>query len=103
MIYFCEKCFMASEEKQCHCCGRTNLRGVQQDDMCFVCEKPIIWGEMLVNALKDNGVPVNFTKRLGIGAAMKIGPTLDTIKIYVPYYYLEKSVHIVKSMFSDME
>jgi len=62
-----------------------------------------MWGEMLAEALKNNGIPVFLKKRMGIGMALKVGPMMERVKVYVPFSFLQESKKIVEELFPERE
>ncbi len=44
---YCEKCHSLIEGKKCPACGPKKVREPLDDDLCFLVEKEMIWGEML--------------------------------------------------------
>lgn len=59
-----------------------------------------MWGEMLEEALKNNGIPVFIKKRLGIGMALKVGPMMEYIRLYVPFSRWNDAERIEKELFA---
>ena len=101
MSRYCENCQLVYDGDRCPACGSKKGREPQENDPCFLCEKQILWGEVLEDALKQNGIPVVFKKRLGIGLALKVGPMMEWVKVYVPYARLEESRAIVETLFES--
>lgn len=97
---YCEKCNIAFGATHCPICGSKNIRPPRSDDLCFLTEKEMIWAEMLEDILKQNNIPCLTKKALGIGMALKVGPMLERVKFYVPYFYLPEAEIIVESLFS---
>lgn len=98
---YCENCHYAFEGHQCPVCGNKNVREPLPNDPCFLCEKQVIWGEMLAEALKNDGISVILMKRLGMGMALQIGPIAEHYRIYVPFSRLQDSLEICEEMFSS--
>jgi len=103
VFFYCENCQLAFEGKQCPFCGRKKVREPLPNDICFLCEKQIMWGEMLQEALKNNGIPVTLKKKMGIGMALKVGPLFERVKIYVPFSCLQDSMIIANELFSETD
>ncbi len=103
MLLYCEKCQIVFESTECPICGSSTLREVHLNDPCFLCEKPIMWAEMLKSALQDNGIPVIFQKKLGAGLALKIGYLNECAKVYVPFSCLKEATDIRNTFFGDTE
>lgn len=97
---YCEKCGISFDTNYCSACGSKNVRTPQPDDMCFLTEKELLWSEMLEDVLRQNNVPFLTKKALGIGMALKVGPMRESVRIYVPYSYLQEAKMIVESLFS---
>ena len=85
MSRYCENCQLVYDGDRCPACGGKKGREPRENDSCFLCEKQILWGEVLEDALKQNGIPVVFRKRLGI----------------VPYARLEESRAVVETLFES--
>ena len=100
-MLYCEKCQIAFDIICCPVCGGEKARQPRSSDPCFLVEKEILWGELLEEALKNNGIPVLVKKRMGIGMALKVGPLLERVQIYVPFSRLEDSKDIVHDLFSE--
>ena len=96
---FCEACSLAFDGVRCPVCGKAG-RDPLPNDPCFLCEKQIMWAEMLKEALENNGIPVLFKKKLGIGLALKVGPMAESVKIYAPYARLTEAQSIADELFA---
>ncbi len=53
---YCERCRLLTDGAVCPVCGR-NTRQPADNDECFLIEKEMLFGEMLIDVLKQNGVP----------------------------------------------
>jgi len=100
MLLYCENCQVLFEGGRCPVCGSRKVREPFPNDACFLCEKQIAWGEMLKEVLENNGIPVFFKKRLGIGLALKVGPMMESVRIYVPYSCLQEARDIEAGLFA---
>jgi RNA polymerase subunit RPABC4/transcription elongation factor Spt4 len=100
-VLYCGDCQIAFEGDQCPVCGRKKVREPLSNDACFLCEKQMMWAEMLAEALKNNGIPVVLKKRMGMGMALKVGLMMEHCKVYVPFSCLQKSEEIVDELFSE--
>lgn len=103
MLLYCEKCQIVFESTQCPICKSGTLRVPRSNDPCFLCEKPIMWAEMLKSALQDKDIPVIFKNKLGAGLALKIGCLNESAKIYVPFHCLKEATDILNTFFGDTE
>ncbi len=100
-VLYCGDCQVAFEGDQCPVCGRKKVREPLSNDACFLCEKQMMWAEMLAEALKNNDIPVFLKKRMGMGMALKVGLMMEHCKVYVPFSCLQKSEEIVDELFSE--
>ena len=83
--------------------GRGSKKGrePQENDPCFLCEKQILWGEVLEDALKQNGIPALTSSTVGAGMAMKAGNLFERIKFFVRYEHLEKAKELASDLFDS--
>ncbi len=98
---YCEDCQLVFEGDRCLVCGSKSVREPLPNDPCFLCEKQMMWGEMLAEALKNNGIPVILKKKMGMGMALNVGPISERCKIYVPFSRLDDSMNICEELFSS--
>jgi len=98
---YCENCQLVFEGDRCPSCGRNRVREPLPNDPCFICEKQIMWGEMLAEALKNNGIPVILKKKMGMGMALSVGPLSERCKIYVPFSCMDDAMDICEELFSS--
>ena len=103
MLLYCENCQRLTDEGACPVCGRKNLREPQPADPCFVCEKQIVWGEMLENELKEHGIPVLLKNQMGAGMAIKVGPMLERVRVYVPFPRWQEAMDIAEDLFAEAD
>ena len=97
---YCENCFVIYESDRCPICGSRHGRQAQPDDFCRLTEKDILWGGMLEDVLKQNGIPY-YTKRLwGAGMSIKMGYLLEDVSFYVPHSRLAEAQALVEELFS---
>lgn len=101
-MLYCEKCLLAIMNNHCPICGSRNLRTPLPDDYCFLCEKQVMWGELLGEALRSNDIPVIFKRKIGAGMALKAGPMMERLKVYVPFSRYIDSLEIVDELFSEL-
>ncbi len=66
----------------------------------FLTEKETMWAEMLMQALKNNGIPYTATPVYGAGLVMKAGMK-ERMKIYVPGENKVKAEKILEGLFSE--
>ncbi|MBQ7475436.1 MAG: hypothetical protein IJS78_05895 [Clostridia bacterium] len=100
MTLYCGNCYILFDGKRCPVCGRKSARGPEPDDPCFLTEKEQLWGEMLADVLKQNGIPFIGKNVLGAGLSLKTGPMRERIRFYVPYGRLTEAGDIVEGLFS---
>lgn len=101
---YCEKCNTLFDGgcAACPACGSKETREPTQDDDCFVVEKEAIWGEMLADVLKQNGIPFIYKKALGAALATKIGSYRERYRFYVPYAQVPAAQSIVEELFTPV-
>ncbi len=97
---YCEKCKRLFDKTYCPICGSSAIRNPNPDDLCFLIEKEPMWAEMLEEVLKDNEIPFITRKKLGAGMALKAGPMMERISIFVPYAYYGAATEFVTILFS---
>ncbi len=66
----------------------------------FLTEKETMWAEMLMQALKDNGIPYTATPVYGAGLVMKTGMK-ERMKIYVPGENKANAEEILEGLFPE--
>ena len=104
MLLWCENCGAVHNGEpgdRCPACGEKKSRSPRENDPCFLCEKQILWAEMLEETLRNNEIPVIFKKKLGIGLALKVGPMMERVRIYVPYARLRDAEELLDQLFSE--
>jgi len=100
---YCEKCDILFEENVRPVCGNKKVREPADDDPCFLVEKEMMWGDMLADVLKQNGIPFFYKRTLGAGLALRAGPMFERYIFFVPYAQLSKAKDIVEGMFSETQ
>ncbi len=100
---YCERCNRVFSGADCPHCGSSDGRDPTNGDLCFLIEKESMWAQMLENVLMDNSIPYITKKRMGIGMALKVGPSLEQVSFYVPYEYLSAATDITTVLFSNEE
>lgn len=94
---FCDKCNSLSNLEYCTVCGNKKIREVHYDDFCFLTECEQMHGEMLKDALQEEGINCALMP-WGNGVRTQLGLRLDRYKVYVPYQYYESSVELLNSI-----
>ncbi|MCR5663859.1 MAG: DUF2007 domain-containing protein [Oscillospiraceae bacterium] len=61
-------------------------------------EKEAMWAEMLMEVLKDNGVPCTAMPVFGAGFSMRTG-TPERLKIYVPREKIPDAQELMEELF----
>ena len=97
---YCERCGILFEGNRCPVCGNQNVRPPKPCDLCFLTEQETMWAEMLEDVLKQNGIPCLTKNVLGAGLALKVGPMLERVRFYIPYFHLQNAKDIVDELFS---
>lgn len=96
---YCSKCRKVIGLRVCRDCGSFWVREVQPDDECYLIEKEQIWGEMLLDVLKQEGIPCIVRRTLGAGLATSIGGMLECYRFYVPFAELDRALAIADELF----
>lgn len=99
---YCSKCAILSEEEICPVCGRS-IADVQANDYVFLVEKELMWAEMLMDALEDNGIRAVSSNVMGAGLTVRTGVMTERLRIFVPYGSLELANEITDLMFGETE
>lgn len=95
---YCERCRLLSDDKICPACGHA-IRQVNEKDDCFLVEKDVMFGEMLADVLKQNGIPFYHSDALGAGMTAQVGIMLERYRFFVPYAVYEQARDIVEELF----
>ena len=66
----------------------------------FLIEKEEMWAKMLMEVLRDNGIPCVKQVVHGAGLVIKTG-MLERLKVYVPKEYMEQASALVEELFSE--
>ncbi len=99
-MLYCEDCKIVFEDaKRCPACGTKKIFLPEPDDVCLLCEKEQIWGEVLAEVLGDNGIP-HFRKNVN-GAGMKLGALYEKELFYVNYGDLDRARELADELFSQ--
>ena len=75
----------------------------QQEGMCFLTEKDVIWAGMLADVLEQHKIPFAKENSLGAGVAIRTGGMGQTTRFFVPAAYLPAAQDIVDELFSGDE
>ena len=62
-------------------------------------EKEVIWADMLMQVLSDNGIPCTSIPVFGAGLTIYTGKQ-DIMRIYVPKEKLEEAKELTEALFS---
>lgn len=101
---YCEHCGIIFEEQlRCPKCGGHYVRPLREDDPCFVCETSFLWGTVLEDLYRQNGVPFLTRHALGAALSTQVGAVLDRVRFYVRYPMLDKARTIADELFSEPE
>ena len=88
---------------KCENVSSKQLRETEENGFCFLIEKEAMWGEMLADVLRQEGVPFVIQKELGGGLADRVGSILERYYFYVPADQLEQAQQIAAGLFSAEE
>ena len=100
---YCEKCQKIIGSRSCADCGSYWVREATGEDVCYLTEQEQIWGEMLEEVLRQNGIPYLIRRTLGAGLSMSVGAMLECHRIYVPFAELDRALAIVDELFPGDE
>ena len=93
---YCEKCNAIVALEYCPACGNKKIREVAADDFCFLAECVQMHGEMLNDALQEEGIKCALIP-CGNGVRSKFGLKLDKYKVYVPYAHYDRAREILNT------
>lgn len=97
---YCEQCGTLFEANRCPECGSEDVRMPLPDDLCFLTERELMWGEMLEDVLRQHRIPVLEKRLLGAGVTARIGPMFERVRLYVPYSHLPEAQEAAMGLFS---
>lgn len=103
MILYCEKCKLAYEQAQCPACGSREGRIPLPNDFCYLCEEQVMWGEMIAEVLRNNGILCIIKNKLGVGMALKVGPMMERVMIYVPFSRMQEAKDLIDGLLCDAD
>ena len=69
------------------------------DEFVLLTEKEEMWAQMLMDVLKDNGVPCSALPVYGAALALKSGKQ-EHLRVYVPSQYLPQATELLDALFS---
>lgn len=96
---YCEACKTAFEGARYPTCGNADARAARDGDECFLTEQDMIFGEMLADVLKQNGVPFYYKPMLGAGLTMKVGLYKERYRFFVPYEHFAQAQQVLDALF----
>ena len=94
-MFFCESCNMLMQNNRCVNCGKKRLREVQDDDFCFFVALEADKARYFEENLKLQNIPVAL---IGTGLDLRTR-TSGTIKLYIPYSYIERGRELYQLLF----
>ena len=94
---YCEKCNSVVTSEYCPTCGNKKIREVAPDDFCFLVECEQMYGEMLKDALQEEGIECALIP-WGNGVRSRFALNLEKYKVYVPYMHYEKAREILEAL-----
>lgn len=98
-MLYCEGCEALYEGERCPLCGHAQGRPPREDDPCFLTERGQIQSDMLVDILKQNGIPSLVKGCAGAGLTAYTGRMLEEYRIYVPYALFEQAREWMNAFF----
>lgn len=98
---YCQRCHYLSEDSPCSHCGNKKIQEAQENDLCFLVEKKMMWAEMLRGRLDNAQIPYDCVSEMGAGMSIKVGPYLENYQFFVPYKYYKDAKRITDEMFSE--
>ena len=99
---YCQKCRLVFDGTVCpNCKKQKHCRPPQAGDLCFLIERGAPWSDMLIDVLKQNGIPALSSGRMGAGLAKQVGGMLESSRIFVRYDDLERANGIVDELFGE--
>ena len=97
---YCENCNSIVTSERCPACGNKKIREITADDFCFLVECAQMLGDMLNDALLEDGIKCALIP-CGNGIRSKFGLKLDKYKVYVPYAHYEKATEILNALCNE--
>lgn len=93
---YCEKCHVAAE-RCCPLCGTKKLRGIQDEDFCFLTGNSAAYCDMLEDIFKENDIPYAALP-YGSGLEARLALPLQNRRLYVPFASLEAAKEIIRQI-----
>ena len=100
---YCDKCSRIVEAERCPVCGSRKIREPEAGDPCFLTEQDFVSSGILEDMLKQNNIPYLKKGVMGAGMAIRVGPTLERSRFYVPFEHLAGAAAIMEDLFSAAE
>ena len=97
---YCEECKTLVNGEACPECGSENLRDPNDEDFCFLVECRQSFGDILNEALKDEGIECALVP-WGDGVRTALGMELENYRVYVPFKDVENAVEILKEFIGE--
>lgn len=69
-------------------------------EFVLLTEKESMWAEMLLEVLRDNGVPCASLPVVGAGFSMRTG-TPERLRVFVPEEWLERAQELLNELFPE--
>ena len=98
-MLYCEKCKRLCEDGRCPICDSENLRDARPSDFCFLTECDERTGEMLKDALEQDGINCALLP-FGSGVRAAFGLSLGNYAVFVPFEHYEVANEIF-ALFND--
>lgn len=100
---YCEACNAIYTGSHCTICGSADGRMPQPDDICFLTEQEAMWGRMLEDVLRQNGIEVWTKSTLGAGLVLKSGGIFERLRMYVRYARWQEANDLTDQLFSGSQ
>ncbi len=97
-MYYCENCKLLCHETVCGECGKSDLRPPLNEDFCYFTECSEDQAKMLKEALKSEDIPCALIPS-GSGVRSALGLTLENMKVYLPYGFLDRGQELFDGIF----
>lgn len=93
-MFYCEKCSLLDQEKQCSKC-KQEKREVKGDDFILIGKLDLLKANMIEPILKDNGIPYIRKAKKGSGFTAQAGSFMEEISIYLRYDQYDKAMELI--------
>lgn len=97
---YCPNCHILVRSNRCPRCEKRWLEEPNANDYCFLTDRDRIWGGVLEDCLRQNGVPYLTESSIGAGMTGKLGIAADSIRFYVRYAYYHQAKALEEELFS---